>query len=574
MQRDNLTSPPSKDSKLTATPSGAISLQQKGKPNLLSADDRGSILGEPVAPKSVFEYISSKNKERLQAFSQNKNAVTDTNAVQVTDSAAAEVVQPEDLQIPAIEARVAQNALKGFMPYGDDLTRQARYKAYLSHFAASYATGDSYTPQPLSGKTISDLNRELSDFANAAAIFKPMTGMMANRFTSGTSTSALLDIKGPEAGLHKPTPSVSSTKKGGNEEENRKKKDIEERIKDEKDPRRLAVKAGQFGPLTRINEPWYPARLLCKRFNIADPHPDGQTSMAGSFSSGAGAGIGSGPPGNDKDVLGRETMDELMRDSTVTNAIISSSKGAYDGLGESVGKPLPVPSLANVGLGEDETQGRDTLTYEKPSMDIFKAIFADSEDDEEDGDDDDAGRAMAGPLSKPLQINMQFDDPSAQQDIDLFKAIPSKEVSTILTMETVSSFKPTFTSKTDRKTTNGETIDKERKKKKKKSGVAAALSFDVEDGDESGMVSDMKDSQDKDRSKKCKLEDKDRSKKKKKEKQVQDTLKHEEDEWVEKEQVASSIQKVKVTYITAPHVAQEDGSLRGKNQRVKASELF
>ena len=43
-------------------------------------------------------------------------------------------------------------------------------------------------------------------------------------------------------------------------------------------------------------------------------------------------------------------------------------------------------SLDNVGLGEDESQGRDTLTYVRPSMDIFKAIFAnDDESDDEEG---------------------------------------------------------------------------------------------------------------------------------------------------------------------------------------------
>jgi G patch domain-containing protein 1 len=43
--------------------------------------------------------------------------------------------------------------------------------------------------------------------------------------------------------------------------------------------------------------------------------------------------------------------------------------------------------LANIGLGEDENQGRDTLTYERPTMDVFKAIFA---SDDEDSDDDEA----------------------------------------------------------------------------------------------------------------------------------------------------------------------------------------
>jgi len=48
-------------------------------------------------------------------------------------------------------------------------------------------------------------------------------------------------------------------------------------------------------------------------------------------------------------------------------------------------------------LGEDDDQGRDTLTYVKPERDIFKAIF--ESDDEEDGDQDqdqDQGREEDG----------------------------------------------------------------------------------------------------------------------------------------------------------------------------------
>ena len=50
--------------------------------------------------------------------------------------------------------------------------------------------------------------------------------------------------------------------------------------------------------------------------------------------------------------------------------------------------PVQMPDgprdLANIGLGEDETQGQDTLTYERPSMDIFKAIFASNDEDSDD----------------------------------------------------------------------------------------------------------------------------------------------------------------------------------------------
>ena len=39
--------------------------------------------------------------------------------------------------------------------------------------------------------------------------------------------------------------------------------------------------------------------------------------------------------------------------------------------------------MGRLGLGEDERQGRDILTYELPSVDVFKAIFASDDDEDE-----------------------------------------------------------------------------------------------------------------------------------------------------------------------------------------------
>jgi G patch domain-containing protein 1 len=44
--------------------------------------------------------------------------------------------------------------------------------------------------------------------------------------------------------------------------------------------------------------------------------------------------------------------------------------------------------ISNVGLGGDETQGRDILTYTRPKMGIFKAIFARDDEDSDDEEDE------------------------------------------------------------------------------------------------------------------------------------------------------------------------------------------
>lgn len=39
------------------------------------------------------------------------------------------------------------------------------------------------------------------------------------------------------------------------------------------DDKEAAVKMKMFGKLTRETFEWHPDKLLCKRFNVPDPHP-------------------------------------------------------------------------------------------------------------------------------------------------------------------------------------------------------------------------------------------------------------------------------------------------------------
>ena len=48
-------------------------------------------------------------------------------------------------------------------------------------------------------------------------------------------------------------------------------------------------------------------------------------------------------------------------------------------------------------MAEDVNQGREILTYTKPSIDIFMAIFASDDEDDDESDDDEApSRAVNG----------------------------------------------------------------------------------------------------------------------------------------------------------------------------------
>src|SRR5947209_3028697 len=89
-----------------------------------------------------------------------------------------------------------------------------------------------------------------------------MSKMMASRFTSAKSVD---DFKQPENDIasesisqtHQDNISVSQT--------------IQESSESSAE---TAARMNMFGPLTRTRTNFYPSRLLCKRFNVANPHPD------------------------------------------------------------------------------------------------------------------------------------------------------------------------------------------------------------------------------------------------------------------------------------------------------------
>jgi G patch domain-containing protein 1 len=305
--------------------------------------------------------MSAKSKERLAQAT----GVHQSTGVALTLEESVE--SQEGVLVPPLSPRTASAALKGFIPFGDDLAKQDRYKSYL--VSQTYNTTEP-NPKLLPGRPVNEVNKELSDFSKSAAMFKPMSFAMANRFT--TSTASAQDVLQPKPGLHIPDPDKL--------DEWLDKSKTQEEVKEVLTPRQAAAKAGMYGKMTRTEENWVPNKLLCKRFGVADPYPDGLPGTSNQEPTGpAGGTLGTRP------LLTAPGQDIAWQNKFINVPPPDSGAGSPEaGAGGSV--PRQPKSLAEVGLADDENQGRDTLTYKKPEIDIFKAIFADDEDDEDEDD--------------------------------------------------------------------------------------------------------------------------------------------------------------------------------------------
>lgn len=406
-----------------------------------------------------------------------------------------------------MEPHTAQAALRGFQPFAADPSKQARYTAYLT--AQSMPSHeDGWVPLgKLPGQSVEQLNKEMADYAKSAQIFKPMSGAMAGRFTSA---AVVEDTSKPLEGLH--MPSVESANARVIEEAQRKEKEAEAE-KDEETPKMHAVRMGMFGRLTREVKPWMPAKLLCKRFGVKDPNPEppaAATSSAGAFTPASG-----------------DSADVPMPDILLLTGTESFRATSNAGLSGGQGGGPRKKDLSNVGLGEDDDQGKDTLTYQRPAKDIFKAIFA--SDDESDGDEEDEGEKMdVDVVEKPMPTPAHLQaGPSTSTSTTTLTPYESRTGnSSSSQMVDTGSFKPTFIPRDGAKP---DRASKDKKEKKKKKAGRTIVSFDLgEDGEESLSLSIPQPKHSKSKSSKDKDKDKDRPKKKKRKED------QEEDIWVEK----------------------------------------
>ena len=339
----------------------------------LSPKSRAALLGEtPLPGKSVFDYLTPTARSRIATASQNPHLPPALNEANNFPSSSLKTLHS---LIPPLPKETALTALSrgtaGWMPYAEDPTKRTRYRSFLEIHAG--LRPESTLPLRAPGASNDDWAQEMREFAHAAQIFKPVTGLMATRFTSSSSAPKLAsDNVKLEGAAAEDEPLLSKP------------------AEKPKTPAEEAAALGMYGPLTRSVESWFPTRLLCKRFNVKPPahvqmDPGDAPDMGG-----AAVGEKAMPthstalPQKRLELVGKRDMDDLKMSGggQGVKGLDFASGDVQSGDRDVV--ETEVQGLGGGGLdaGVVDVERNEALEKERPGEDIFKAIFgSDSEDD-------------------------------------------------------------------------------------------------------------------------------------------------------------------------------------------------
>lgn len=344
----------------------------------LSPKSRATILGETQLPgKSIFDYLTPAARDRIAAATNNQNLPPALSEAATHASPS----QPRTLQslVPALARETALTALGrgtvGWMPYAEDPAKRARYRLFLEVRASLRPEGT--LPDRVPGSSNDDWSKEMHEFAHAAQIFKPMTGMMATRFTSSSSAPKLASDN-----VKLETSADSTT---------REPELLTQPSAKAKNPDEEAAAVGMYGPLTRSSENFYPTRLLCKRFNIKPPAhvqvdpgdaPPAYDSATENRSKNGGAVSqthSTALPQKRLELIGKKDMDDLRMSGGMMRKM---------DLGRAV-KEEDRTDDADIEQGRIresaviiDPERNEALEKERPGEAVFRAIFgSDSEED-------------------------------------------------------------------------------------------------------------------------------------------------------------------------------------------------
>ncbi|KAL2006130.1 hypothetical protein VTN00DRAFT_9784 [Thermoascus crustaceus] len=345
--------------------SNYVSTAEAAKASTLDPDARAALLGEAQLPgKSVFDWMTPEARERIVKLTGRTDLPPALGEKAPKGFQMSEAQKRKDLWdlVPKLDKAVAVQALNraagGWMPYSEDESKRSRYRTFLEVRAGLRDT----LPDRAPGSTTDEWVTELQEFARAAEVFKPMSGMMASRFTSASS--------GPKGASDTLDPSAS------------KESLLSRPAAKPQDPAEEAAKIGMFGPMTRSTIPFYPSRLLCKRFNMRPPShvqtdpgefPGGEATSTAT-TSGRFQSAGYQTSTGTKELLSKDVMNELILESGAGNRLMSTT---------AAGEPeQPGPGPREQIVVEPERN--EALEAERPGDAVFKAIFG-SDDEEEEG---------------------------------------------------------------------------------------------------------------------------------------------------------------------------------------------
>jgi G patch domain-containing protein 1 len=313
------------------------------KESRLDPKARSAILGEQALPgKSVFDFITPASRNRLADASGRKDLPQGLSQ----EAPEGFRLTEEDIQkslwssVPDLDKSLAVQALgrsaSGWIPYADDEPKRGRYIFFLQLRAG---LSSDLPPRP-TGMTIDEWRKELGEFVQAAQVFRPVTGLMASRFTSS-----------------------SSTFEGGNQDDDQL---LRKPTQKPEDPAEEAAKMGMFGPLTRTSHGFLPTRLVCKRFGVKPPERvdagEAQASVSSEVS----------------ELVPQSVMDQMRFDSYNSSTFISVDSAATATAATTSDATNMTRSTAAAVI---DIESNPALEKERPGDAVFKAVFG--SDDEE-----------------------------------------------------------------------------------------------------------------------------------------------------------------------------------------------
>lgn len=306
---------------------GYVSTADAARASTMDPKARAALLGEtPLPGKSVFDFLSASARDRIAAVSGKKDLPAGLGEVPEGYALTPEEKQKKLLsQIPKLEVETAAAALargaSGWVPYADDQDKQSRYRSYLEIQAG---IRDGIPARPPNMLKIGWL-KELQEFKNCAQIFKPMSGMMATRFTSSTSSPS----------TNSPLPRKSEPKP--------------------EDPAEAAAKMGMFGRMTRSEADFFPTKLVCKRFGVPPPlnvQPDEE---------------GQSTPAEPEQPVSRSDFDDLINEA-------SRRAQQQAGARASEGPAAQTEAAKDIVI---DVERNEALEADKASEAVFQSIFGD-----------------------------------------------------------------------------------------------------------------------------------------------------------------------------------------------------
>ncbi|KAL4917649.1 hypothetical protein BDW62DRAFT_183571 [Aspergillus aurantiobrunneus] len=339
-----------------------VSTAEAARASTLDPVSRAALLGEDQLPaKSIFDWMTPEGREKIAKLTGKMNLPP---ALGEKAPKGYELSEPQKQRqlwdlVPKLDKLVAVQALtraaSGWMPYSEDEDKLTRYRTFLEIRAG---LRDSL-PDRVPGSSTDEWVTELDEFARAAEVFKPVSGVMASRFTSASSGP-----KGASGEAESDTNTPLLSKPSDKPE----------------DPAIAAAKIGMFGPMTRTTISFYPTRLLCKRFNVKPPShvqvDPGERSGVSSSSAGRFQSAGYQTDTRPRELLSQDVINQLMLEGGGGGALTPSR-------GDSASAMHAAPTAKQEPV-VIETDRNEALEGERPGEAVFKAIFGSDDEDEEE----------------------------------------------------------------------------------------------------------------------------------------------------------------------------------------------